>query len=218
MNAIHLATNNNIMGKQKYKGKTLYTKTCVDNVVQLASEANYDDRMWYWDAYNYALELSYQYNVGVTKVVGIIAALSPMKSWKENKRLAEEFLKGNQYGTYGKLIAKAREILALEHDQVNDENILDILNGQKISAFYLNINHYEKATTVTVDRHAVEIAMDSILDNHQMTAKQYTFFQNVYIIAADKLGYLPHELQAITWVAWRNLKHPNQVEDVALPF
>tara|TARA_R110000737_G_C14624761_1_gene494639 strand:- start:50659 stop:51282 length:624 start_codon:yes stop_codon:yes gene_type:complete len=207
------------MAKQKYKGKTLYTKTCVDNVVQLAMESNPDDRNWYQDAYNFALELSYQYNVGVQRVVGIIAALSPMKSWDENKRLAEEYLKGNRYGTYGTLLGKADDIMYLEHDNVSDENILDILNGQKISAFYLNINHYQKSTTVTVDRHAVEIAMDTILDNHQMTAKQYAFFQNVYIIASDKLGYLPHELQAVTWVSWRMLKHPNQVTpDTALPF
>jgi hypothetical protein len=207
------------MAKQKYKGKTLYTKTCVDNVVQLAMESNPDDRNWYQDAYNFALELSYQYNVGVQRVVGIIAALSPMKSWHENKRLAEEYLKGNRYGTYGTLLGKADEIMYLEHDNVSDENILDILNGQKISAFYLNINHYEKSTTVTVDRHAVEIAMDTILSDHAMTSKQYAFFQNVYIIASDKLGYLPHELQAVTWVSWRNLKHPNQVTpDTALPF
>lgn len=207
------------MSKQKFKGKTLYTKTLVDNIVSIATNyGNPQDAGWYKDAHRYAKELADIHSIDVSQAAGIIAALSPMKYWDENKRLAKQFLIGIETGTYGRLIGKAR---AIKRSNGSSEDILDILNGQKISAFYLNIMYPNKTTTVTVDRHAVEIALYNVVDDHTMTGKQYAFFQNAYIVAAERLNMLPHELQAVTWVAWKRIKRAHEQvknEDQAAPF
>lgn len=194
------------MSKLKFKGKTLYTKTCVDNILDIFEEGEQDDAEWYANANEIAEFLGYKYGVTLEKVIGIIAALSPQKSWKENLRITNTFLKdGNAYHTKV-MTAKAQAILDGD-SQV--ESILAELNGNKIKAFFLNILWYDKASTVTIDRHAIEIAVGKPIDNHQLTVNQYQFFVNCYIIASNGLGYKPHEVQAITWTRWREIKHPN---------
>lgn len=194
------------MGKQKFQGKTLYTKTCVDNILTTfeSSTGQAVDVDWYREAHTYGLDLYLMFEESLVKVFGIIAALSPQKSWNENKRLAKEFLKGNESGQTKANLNKARRILDLPRS--NKEDVLDILNGEKTKAFFLNMLEPNTVNGVTVDRHAVEIAVGKVLDNHTMTVKQYQFFERCYFIAANKIGILPHEIQAVTWEFWRQYK------------
>lgn len=194
------------MSKLKFKGKTLYTKTCVDNILDIFEEGEQDNAEWYAKANHLAWKLSAKYSVSLEKVIGIIAALSPQKSWKENMRITETFLDyGHAYHTKA-MTAKAQAIL---DGEATVESILLELNGNKIKAFFLNILWYDRASTVTIDRHAIEIAVGKPVENHQLTVNQYQFFVNCYIIASNGLGYKPHEVQAITWTRWREIKHPN---------
>lgn len=192
------------MSKLKFKGKTVYTKTCVDNIVKLAlKHGNPSDRDWYMHAHAYAQELADRHNTSTIIAAGVIAALSPQKSWTENKRLANQFLAGNERGHTGANLAKAKQI---KQGGNCLEEICDILHGLKTSSFFINITLPTAYKAVTIDRHAVEIALNKKLDNHAMTVNQYTFFSNCYTIAAKRLGLYPHQIQAITWEAWRELK------------
>lgn len=200
------------MSKQKFNGKTLYTKTLVDNIINIFEQSEEDDVSWYDDALLYAKFLfSRQHDLTVPQIVGIIAALSPQKSWQENKRLARDFvISGKQHGTTQAFLNKARDIAKL-NKQVGrtvtmEAQIVDILNGEKIKAFFLNILYPQKNTGVTVDRHTIEIAVGHKLTNHRLTVKQYQFFQRAYMLASIELNYLPHEIQAMTWVFWRQYK------------
>lgn len=199
------------MSKLKFKGKTIYTKTCVDNILHSYAVGDLDDKLWYHDAYLFAYEMAVKHGVCVEKAVGVLAALSPQKSWDENKRLTDKFLQGHKYGHFGFLIDKSQFIL---DSNGSAESIVDILNGDKIKAFFLNILFHKQATVVTVDRHAIEIALGTVLDNHSLTKNQYQFFSNCYVIAANYAGVKPHEIQAVTWVQWRKAKDAKKYEDV----
>lgn len=191
------------MGKQKFQGKTVYTKRCVDNIINAWNQST-ASRDWYRDAHSFGIDLYLMYETSIVKIFGIIAALSPQKSWIENKRLAKAFLSGNESGHTRVNLNKARRILDLSTS--NKEDVLDILNGEKTKAFFLNMLEPNTVNGVTIDRHAVEIAVGKVLPNHKMTVRQYQFFERCYFIAANKIGILPHELQAVTWEYWREYK------------
>jgi hypothetical protein len=91
----------------------------------------------------------------------------------------------------------------------SDEQILAILNGRKISSFYLNIKYPNKANNVTIDRHALSIALGYWVtdeDYRGMTANQYNFFVQCYTLAAMKVETTPLLMQSSTWVRWRKIK------------
>ena len=133
----------------------------------------------------------------------VLAALSPKKSWKENKRLAWNFIVNGVHTGHTKVnIEKAKACL----DVIDDTKVLEILNGEKTKAFYLNMLYPHRNTGVTIDRHAVEIALGKVIPDHSMTVRQYQFFERCYIMAANKIDLLPHQLQAVTWEYWREYK------------
>lgn len=210
--------------KQKFKHKTQYTKTVVDRILGVYDRATYKDD-WYQEANMFAQELAYRYvfiggrtdsfKQSVAKVCGIIAALSPLKSWEENKRITITFLrdgKANHTPTFNK---KAQDILDSDGQA---DTIATILNGNKITSFFLNILNPQTSQAVTIDRHAVSIALDEyVTDNYAMTQNQYNFFQNCYRVAAQMRGVRPLQMQAVTWVQWRidkNVEQPQDFSDV----
>lgn len=197
--------------KQKFKGRILTTTKTVNNILRVYDSLSYPEKDWYLIANSFAKDLSVKYRneldincptKAVNKVCGIIAALSPLKSWNENKLIAEIYLN----------TARAKHIKAFEqkcHDIMDSsgsiEEIVDILNGQKIVSFFLNIVNPKGVNEVTIDRHAVSIAVGEKLSNKDLviTKNQYLFFVNCYKIASYKRGILPLEMQSATWVEWR---------------
>ena len=137
---------------------------------------------------------------------GVIAALSPMVRWEKNLQLAQMLvldrvavkdmpcIKGNA--------RKANEILCSEG---SEKDILRILNGQKTSAFFLNLVYPTKAIHLTMDRHAISVAVGKKIQGKDliMTSGQYEFFSDCYRWTAAKLGISPLLLQSATWVLWR---------------
>ncbi|WZE63534.1 hypothetical protein PANI_CDS0014 [Maribacter phage Panino] len=203
------------MSKQKYNHKTLYTKTCVDNILKIydndTSTANVDN--WYLKANDFAKTLSQRYDVQLSKVCGVIAALSPLKKWSENKRIAESFLlNGNAYHTKT-MKDKAKSILKSDG---GTSTIVDILNGDKITSFFLNILEPNNGNVVTIDRHALDICLGVYQGNveRRMTSNQYLFFVKCYLIAANERNLTPSEIQAVTWVKWRDINQEERYKDV----
>lgn len=105
------------------------------------------------------------------------------------------------------MLAKAEQIYNSSGDE---SEILDILKGNKISAFYLNIRYPEKDISLTMDRHAICIALGfkHLPDNEipQLTVDQYEFFVQCYRWTAASLGISGTCLQSATWVTHRRLK------------
>lgn len=193
------------MSKQKFQNKTLYTKRCVDNILAVYDQATEEDKFdWYFDARQFARTLAAIYFVDYYKVCGIIAAISPQTNWKLNKKLAEEFINTGKAKHTGMFLSKAEDIL---NGSGSPEDICDVLNGNKITSFFLNIAFPNDIQTVTIDRHAQDIALGGELDNNKrsMTLNQYNFFSNCYRIAAGMRSLPPYMMQSVTWVKWRKL-------------
>jgi hypothetical protein len=202
---------------QRYKGRQLNQAKLVKNILEVYNNSDHQGAAsWYQTANELASKLARLYNVSTLQASGVLAALSPLKSWDENKRIAEAYLKNGEAYHTGAMISKADDITAY-NGSMAEEFILVTLNGNKIQNFFLNIAFPNVALGVTIDRHAVSVAVGEVLPDSMLrsiTDKQYEFFVEAYKIAANKVGILPHEMQAVTWVKWRKIKEAKKYEDV----
>ena len=150
--------------------------------------------------------MAIKYNVPLTVSCGIIASLSPLKSWTENKLIAESFLHNGKGKHTQVFIEKARQI---KQSNGNAETIAMILNGNKIISFFFNILEPHNQNFVTIDRHALSITLGrNILEQEGIgiTNKQYDFFVSAYNLAGVKAKISPVLMQSITWETWRENK------------
>jgi len=158
---------------------------------------------WYADAMEFCEMLDPD---NPRRAAGIMAALSPMKSWKANKNLARRFYQGYRDGTFKTNIVKATRIY-------NGEDPLDVLpKGKKTYNFYLNIAG--DASAVTLDRHAIDIACGMTMSDDERAiyfrskshlADITEAYRRAAKIASKEfnLDIHPYQIQAITWVHWR---------------
>jgi hypothetical protein len=195
--------------KQVYKGKTLFKKTVVDNIIRTYENSTFDfSTNWYEDASDLARGLSIEFNVDYLKVCGIIAALSPLKTWDENKKLATIFLRTGKARHTTLCEGKAIAIANLSSWNL-PEAIAEVLNGNKIKSFFINIAFPTNNEVVTIDRHALSICLNRSIvsqDYVGITNIQYSFFVGCYIEAGIILNARPSAVQSVTWEKWRMLK------------
>lgn len=155
---------------------------------------------WYALAHRIAHDIS---GGDVVRGAGVLAALSPQKEWNLNIRLAARaFETGVATGNTGPCNDKANAILA-------GANPLDVMgNGLKTRNFYANILDPNCPEAVTIDRHAYDVALaERAVGNkrYNLTPTRYAAFTAAYVEAATSLDILPHQLQAVTWEAWREV-------------
>ncbi len=174
------------------------------NVWSQCSEA--DKYEWYTEANQFARTLVSS-EISLVQVCGIIASLSPLKSWSDNKRISALLIKDKvKSGIHTQLCTlKALEI---QKNGTTEQIVLDVLRGEKISSFFLNILHPSKSTHVTIDRHAFAIAIGRHLKDEEtaLTKVQYVFIKQCYVDVAKKLKVSPVLLQSATWVKWKQIK------------
>ena len=192
-----------------FKGSKLTRTVVKNNIIRVYDKADsYSD--WYKEANAFCRQLSISYAVPLNSVVGVVSALSPLKTWEKNKEIAIYYLekgtvkKNNKYINFPKQCEKLPKIMYTNREQ----KILDILRGEKTKSFYLNIRYPERMVNVTVDRHAIAVALGRVAtDEEQALSKNhYKFFEDCYKWTAELLGIRPLLLQSITWETWRNLK------------
>ena len=168
---------------------------------------------WYSRAEHKAETIAKHFGLPKSTVAGVLAALSPNNRWERNKvdafNMCSAFHKGLPLDTfkvscYNAMKEKAWSILVDRLEE--DEDILSRLNGQKIRSFYSNIMGLNE---VTVDGHALNIARGQRVgltsDKTNIGKKLYRELQAAYIRAAEIAGTKPHEMQAITWTAWKRV-------------
>jgi hypothetical protein len=193
-------------------GENDYSRTKIrNNILKVYKvSVNSEQNDWYREAHQFGIEVSSflksfkNYDVTVNQVLGIVSALSPLKEWEKNKEIAVDFILTGDCGHMGANKRKARAILDCNG---SDDKILEILSGPKTSRFYMNMM-YPDGTGVTVDRHAIAIAIGRTATNKEqaLTPKAYTFIEKCYIMTAETLGLDPLHLQSITWQAWKRIK------------
>jgi len=193
-----------------FKGNKITRTKVKNNIMRIYKMAdNYSD--WYEDANKFCICLSETYKVPLDNVVGIVSALSPLKNWDKNKEIAEYFIKtnsvkkDNKYINFPNQCKKAIWIMVA----VSEVDILNILKGEKTKSFYLNIKYPNREVNVTVDRHAIAVALGRIATDEEqsLTKRHYKFFEDCYKWTALLLGIRPLLLQSIVWEVWREIKN-----------
>ena len=198
-------------------GTNDYSKTKIKNnimktyLLRIEKENNH----WYQEANEWAVEVSEfllsftGQNVSVQQVLGVVSALSPMQEWNKNKEIAIDLIMTGDCGYMERGKQKARDILRLGgHFRHFDTEIKSILNGEKTKTFYENMVYPTRSSGVTVDRHAISIAIGHIADDKEQSISKdvYTFIEKCYIMTAETLGLAPLHLQSITWQTWKRIK------------
>lgn len=158
---------------------------------------------WYDVAHELAIELGH----GPAAGAGIISALSPQINWVDNIAAAQRLATGDweaaqSIGALGDGISKGLRIM-------DGERPADVLGGRKVRSFFANILRPDQPGPVTIDRHAVAIALHGIggRQPHEKwleRAGTYQLVASVYRAEARSFGILPHQLQAICWLAHRH--------------
>lgn len=179
----------------------------VDNILKCYAAATETERAdglsWYPRARRYAEDLGGRYGVPARVVSGVIAALSPMTGWDQNLIDAENLLKRGgraKVTTYKANRRKAARILRGAEPSKN-------LGRFKTLSFFECIEG--NPAQVCIDRHASAIAYGRNLNDAErgaLVGVTYERLQNAYRSAARAVNLKPYELQAITWVSWRNKK------------
>jgi hypothetical protein len=160
---------------------------------------------WYPNVHSLAEFLS---GGNASQGAGVISALSPMKLWTENVKLATDALNGNVHGHFGSALHK----VALIMSGSDPANVLPM--NLKTGNFYRNILDPSDPDPVTIDRHAIDIAAGrayvgmgakghakgSARQDGLTNVNRYASLAHAYRVAAVQLGVLPNVLQATTWL------------------
>ena len=193
----------------------------VENIISIYQMATPEEKrdgiVWYVNAYADCKRIAVDLNVSIHIVVGIVSALSPNNKWDRNVMNARDLIRGFLNGehaedikvsTYHAMKKKAWSILEAMPD---NEGVITILNGQKITAFYRNIMGHD---TCTVDGHAKNIyygVRHGLTDDKSNVGKkEYQEISQAYVEAGKKVrvngrSLKAFEIQAITWVVWRRI-------------
>lgn len=176
--------------------------TFAENIVSVYDRATPEDisegMTWYEDAHAFARSL----DTNVWRAAGVIAAMSPLKRWDLNMRLATNaYATGVATGHFTDQNVKAQSIL-------DGAAPLDVLGGDKTIAFCAAIATCGRSLTTVIDRHAYDIALNAIHNDktRNIGKRVYATLHEHYWQASLELGITNHELQAVTWVAWRREK------------
>jgi hypothetical protein len=178
----------------------------IRNILKVYNAATDEEREqgmnWYQAAFTFARGLSERYGVTTHAAAGIIAALSPQTDWDRNLILAETVCRTRK-AAKGQTGANNAKALAI----VNGGRPADVLGGNKVRAFFDNLVFGNMSHRVTIDRHAYGIAEATLEQPKPSTLSnptRYGYYEDAYRDAASLLGIHATELQAITWVVWRN--------------
>ena len=163
---------------------------------------------WYDSANELATEMQATYPNrlrSVAHAAGLLAALSPNEGWENNVSNAWMFLEHDTSKSLPRSIVDARLICAgFEPEHV--------LFGEgvnyKVQSFYHNIADPSDQGPVTIDRHAKGIIYDNPLVvkvKPHATRKDYDHYSEAYRQAAQEVNVSPSQMQAMTWLVWRNV-------------
>jgi len=149
---------------------------------------------WYERAHNECKLLSMTFGVPLSKVVGVVAALSPNNKWQRNLHDAWDFLDKPSLDTKVCTFTNQRKkALAILESDGENETIEGILKGTKTRNFFHNILNFKTSNRVTVDIWAYRSVS---LEEKQ---KNYKIVSQAYSEVATEYKLKPHQLQAVVW-------------------
>jgi hypothetical protein len=135
---------------------------------------------------------------------GSFAAMASNMSWGPNETVVRRaYANGRRIpGGLPDSVRKAQACL-------DGTDPLEVLGGKKIRAFYASMLE-PQGDSVCIDRHAHDIAAGQAMPGRTRPLlgrkDGYETIAAAYVAAASLVGISPVELQAITWVVWRDLQ------------
>ena len=158
---------------------------------------------WYNKAHELAVELANKYDVSVLQAAQVISVLSPQKHWEQNKLEASAIFNEHFNGiipSFG-YFATARTID--ECNRIMQGEWMLAMSRLKTYSFADNIAYLD-SKEVTIDRHALRVAYDDTSAAIDKVSKtQYLAARQAYRMVAASLGIEAYQLQAITWVTYK---------------
>jgi len=153
---------------------------------------------WYDAAHAFALESSTAHSLPLTRVVGIVAALSPRCQWDLNRYATTALLWGApRVSTITR--APWTKALAIHAGRWPGATAFPLRTCPKTNSFYHNILAPSDPRFVTIDRHAARIV--GIGTDHRF---DYWSVAQSYIEAARYANVRPNVFQATLWLVQRN--------------
>lgn len=199
--------------KQIEKKKQVYKKN-IEFILNKADSTDFaEGEKWYRDARLFCYQVSRTYGVSFRKVCAILAALSPRNRWQRNKddcRNLVAYLVGAshtmpQCATYSAMVDKSIKIFNAKTDSTRE--MLRILNGQKITAFFLNIYDYN-SDCVTVDSWIQLISLGEYLavdKRPSLTKTDYKLIEETIREIAATKRVAPPVMQAVLWISFKRM-------------
>lgn len=157
---------------------------------------------WYPAALELAATIADTFGISVEQAAKVIAAASSATGWSANTSQA--------FRAVGAYFSNGREFpegIGLRSGR-QWKSICEILEGTyqgtspKWSAFSANI--IGDKDSVTVDRHAMRVAMADGVKYDSCTLGNYRKVAEAYRLAAAQRGIAARDMQAIVWVSYRN--------------
>lgn len=180
-----------------------YEKADADDVSEgMAAYSRYHDVMrMLGDHYGYPIE----------RVVAVFSALSPNSDYVGNLRSTASVLRGINMG------ARADAIRTSGYNHCRDRaytyatgerDFMDHAKGLKTRAFYRNLVDPTDWYPVTIDGHMVHAYdnSDGTMKDVQLPTRRYHVIADDTRRLADRLGMIPHQLQAIIWFCRKRSK------------
>jgi len=191
------------------------TKLTTRNILRVYRNATPQEKAqglaWYNEAQKACRDMSVKHKVPMHIVTAVCAALSPSNKWARNlidtDTIIAAYLRGDaietvKVSTYNAMKEKAWGILS---ESPTTSKAMTLLNGQKIISFFECIMGMDNCC---IDGHAFNIVTNKRIPLNDaktgLTKRKYKELQGLYRRAAKQEGIAAYEMQAITWVAWRN--------------
>ncbi len=159
-------------------------------------------KIWYSEANKFCRMLSPSRYETLAQIVSI---LSPQVDWETNKQnavLVWDCLQNNEDVLGLKLFAT--ELQKIHCQEIYDRQYAIPLTAIKTYNFAVNIMDPENHEYVTIDRHAVKVALNDLkAGGVSLTKKQYESVAECYTYVANKVGLNTCQLQAICWITYK---------------
>ncbi len=147
------------------------------------------------------------YGYPLPLVIAVFAALSPNCDYYNNLRSAATVINAH------KLAIPRDRVKVASYNHCRDRaftyldgvGFLDTVKGKKIRSFYQNILNPLDPYPVTIDGHALNIWRGERrgLKDSLIKPKMYDEIADDYREVSQRIGLIPNQTQAITWLTWK---------------
>ena len=194
--------------KTTYNASDCNFDSMVENILQAFEKVgayNAVSLHWYAEKHNELVKTAGMLQIDAIRFIAIVAVVSPNLRWDKNivtacQIVSDMHMYGSANGRYMSYSANVKKAVRI----YNGEKPESVLSGQKVTSFFHNLVNPYASGIVTIDRHAIHIAMYGISNDTpsgdlSVTKKAYSLFVGAYVHAASILDILPQDLQSATW-------------------